>query len=82
MAAWAVAIPGVLLFSRRKAYRAGLRVESKRAAAIALKQQDPEMYAAILAHAEGSDVEEAANRDPDAYVALFLSYADEIGEES
>lgn len=58
---------------RAKGYRAAVRVEKYRAAAVQLRENEPELYAQALAQANGSDAEAAAKRDPDAYVALFLA---------
>jgi hypothetical protein len=67
---------------KRKAagYKAAVRVETNRAAAVELRETDPALYAQVLAQADGSEAEEAARRDPDAYVALFLAaWKDEGG---
>jgi hypothetical protein len=64
-------------FGRRlRGYKAAARVESWRTRAEALRATDPDTYEQILAQA-GDDPEAAAaaRRDPDAYVALFLSFA-------
>jgi hypothetical protein len=45
-------------------------------AAESLRTTPPDLYAQILMTAEG-EAAEAARKDPDAFVALFLSYADE-----
>lgn len=64
---------------RRRGYRAAFRVERYRAAAELLRVQDPETYRQIAAQADGSDAEGAARSDPDAYVALFLAEAADMG---
>jgi hypothetical protein len=66
------------LRSRAHGYKAAFRVERYRAAAESLRQTDPDMYASILARAEG-EAAESARKDPDAYVAIFLSIAEEEG---
>ena len=66
---------------RRSSWSAGIRVESWRKQAVALRQRDPDTYWQILAQSRAADDEEvadAARRDPDAYVALFLAAADEV----
>jgi hypothetical protein len=62
-----------------RSYRAAFRVEQNRAAAQELRRDDPDVYSQILAQATGTDAEEAARRDPDAYVALFLAEARDAG---
>jgi hypothetical protein len=52
--------------------RAAFKVETYRAAAEQLRQDDPEMYLRILAGAEGEAASVAASY-PDAFVALFLA---------
>jgi len=66
-------------FFRRRAagYRAAIRVERYRAHAVQLREDDPESYAQMLAQADGSEAEESARRDPDAYVALILAGLDD-----
>jgi hypothetical protein len=66
-------------FFRRKAeaYRAAVHVEKYRAAAVAMRESDPTLYAEVLSQADGSEAEGAAHRDPDAYVALFLATYEE-----
>jgi hypothetical protein len=69
-------------FFRKKAagYKAGVRVERYRSAAVELRERDPTTYAQVLARADGSEAEGAARRDPDAYIALFLAaWDDEAG---
>jgi len=67
-------------FGRKKrGYRAAFKVERHRAAAEQLRTEDPEVYRQILSQADGSTAEEAAGRDPDAFVALFLAEAEEAG---
>jgi hypothetical protein len=64
----------VLALRRRRA--PAMRVERWRAAAADLRVNDPEMYQDILAQANSDpEAAAAAARDPDAYVAIFLSYA-------
>jgi hypothetical protein len=76
-AGWAAGI-AVLLLIRGRGYRAASRVGRYRATAQALREQDPETYHQILdTAADGSEAEAAARRDPDAYVALFLSHAED-----
>jgi hypothetical protein len=60
-------------FGRRvRGYKAAARVESWRTRAEALRAT----YEQILAQADDdSQAAAAAQREPDAYVALFLSYA-------
>lgn len=66
--------------SRKKAgYAAAVRVERYRGAAEALRRDDPATYARVLQQADGSEAEDAAARDPDAYVALFLAAASDAG---
>jgi hypothetical protein len=51
-------------------------VEHYRTAAQGLRERDPDLYRQILESAgDDSEAEAAAQRDPDAYVALFLSHA-------
>jgi len=40
------------------------------------------MYRRILSQSDGSGAKAAARRDPDAYVALFLAAADDMGAAS
>ena len=63
---------------RRKGYRAAIHVERYRSRAEQLRQDNPELFEQILAQADGSDAEDAARRDPVAYVALFLKAADDV----
>jgi hypothetical protein len=68
------------LFSERKrSYRAAAQVERYRAAAQELRGNDPDHYSQIVHQAQGSEAVAAAREDPDAYVALFLSAAEEAG---
>jgi hypothetical protein len=68
----------VLLLLRR--WRPAIRVERWRAEAVNLRVHDPETYEQILAQAESDPQAAAATaRDPDAYVAIFLSFAHEQG---
>ena len=68
------------LFRRRKeSYRAAARVEEHREAAQALRTDHPEMYSNIVEQAKGTAAEAAAQRDPDAFVALFLAQAQDAG---
>jgi hypothetical protein len=69
----------VLLLLRR--WRPAIRVEQWRAEAVNLRLNDPENYEWILAQAKSDPqaAAAAAARDPDAYVAIFLSHAHEIG---
>jgi hypothetical protein len=67
------------LSRRKRGYRAAFRVEKYRAAAEQLRTENPELYQQILSQADGSDAEEAARREPDAYVALFLAEAEDEG---
>lgn len=69
------AVVGSWLFYRRHAYRAAFRVELHRHAAEQVRTERPDLYAQILAQADGSEAEAAARRNPDAYVALFLAEA-------
>lgn len=62
--------------SKIRGYAAAFRVERYRGAAESLRQNDPESYKKILDMADG-EAAEAARTDPDAFVALFMSYADE-----
>lgn len=66
-------------FGRRlRGYKAAARVESWRTRAEVLRATEPDTYQQILAQAAGDgEASAAAQRDPDAYVALFLSYAAE-----
>jgi DnaJ domain len=66
----------VLLFLRR--WRPAIRVEKWRAAAANLRETNPSLYQAILNQAEG-DAVAGAERDPDAFVAIFLSFMAESG---
>lgn len=58
---------------RAKGYKTAVRVEKYRAAAVQLRENEPELYAQALAQANGSEAEAAAKRDPDAYVALVMA---------
>jgi hypothetical protein len=64
--------------SEWRSYAAAARVERHRAAAESLRLTDPEIYQQILNTAEG-EAAASARHDPDAYVALFLSYAEDEG---
>ena len=77
-AGWAAGI-ALFLFSRRRGYRAAINVERYRFAARQLRMSDPLMFERILVQAEGSHAEDAARRDPEAYVSLFLAEADKAG---
>ena len=67
-------------FSRRKAgYKAAVQVEHFRAASEDLRDNDPDLFRQILQQAAGSEADAAAERDPVAYVALFLSAAEDSG---
>ncbi len=82
-AGWAAALLGWLLWRwRGRAYRAGFQVAQYRAAAEELRVTDPETYSQILSHAEEGEPEEVARRDPDAFVALFLASAADLGYET
>jgi hypothetical protein len=78
-AAWAMAFTGMFLWRRRRGYRAAFRVERYRAAAEHMRVHQLEMDREILSHAAGSEAESAALRNPDAYVALFLAEAEDMG---
>jgi hypothetical protein len=52
------------MFKRWKAYGTAFRVERYRSRAERLRQDDPELFAKIVAQAAGSDAEEAARRNP------------------
>ncbi len=66
------------MFQRKlRGYRAAFRVEEHRAAAEQLRREDPETYQRILEMAEG-EAAEAATRDPDAFVALFMAAAGDV----
>ena len=67
------------MFRRRlRGYRAAFRVEQNRAAAEQLRRAEPETYQRILAMAEG-EAAAAAEKDPDAFVALFMAEAEDAG---
>jgi len=66
-------------FRRLRGYKAAVTVERFRAEAARLRIEEPDLYAQILSGAEGSDTQEAAAQDPDAYVALFLAELQERG---
>jgi hypothetical protein len=68
----------IFVFGRRNAYRAAIRVERYRRAASQLRANDPDGYWHIIAQADGSEAEQAAHRDPDAYVALFMAAASDL----
>jgi hypothetical protein len=67
---------------RARGYRAAFRVEGHRDAAERLRLEDPDTFAQIVAQADGSDAEAAAQRDPVAYVALFMAAAEDVGLET
>jgi hypothetical protein len=69
-------------FFRKKAesYMAAISVEDNRARAVELREHEPETYAYIPAEADGSEPEDAARRDPEAYVALFVAALDDEPE--
>lgn len=75
---WGLGV-AVFLLGRRRSYAAGFRVERNRAEAVALRENDPDTYWQIAAQADGGEAEAAARRDPDAYVAIFLSHVTEAG---
>jgi hypothetical protein len=65
------------LFKRKTAgYRAAWRVKTHRNQAEALRRDDPDLYQQILAEAEGEALI-GAEEDPDAWVAIWLSFAAE-----
>lgn len=66
-------------FRRLRGYKAAAQVARWRSAAEQLRVEDPDTYAQILSQAEGGEAAEAAARDPDAYVALFLAAARDAG---
>jgi hypothetical protein len=68
-----------LFRQRAKSYRAAFRVEQNRAAAEALRNENPDLYRQMLEQASGSDVEEAARQDPDAFVALLIAEMRDAG---
>jgi hypothetical protein len=69
------------LRSKVRGYKAAIRVEQNRAAAVLLRQTDPASYETILAMVDG-EARDAARKDPDAYVALFLFFGDEAAKDS
>ena len=70
----------VRVFKMRRGYAAAWRVERWRSAAEVLRVTDPDAYEQILAQAKTDPAATvAASHDPDAYVAIFLSYANEEG---
>jgi hypothetical protein len=80
---WAAAIAGwvaLRFVSRRRGYRAAFRVERYRAMAEQLRAEDRETYSQILAQATNTEAQAAAQRDPDAFVALFLAEAASSGK--
>jgi hypothetical protein len=70
---------GSWLAGRKRGYSAAWRVEEYRAGAEQLRADDPETYWGIVSQADGSPAEEAAGREPDAYVALVLAEAEKRG---
>jgi hypothetical protein len=67
-------------FRKRAAgYRAAINVEKHRGDAQALRRDDPALYEEILHQADGSEAEAAAQQDPDAFVALWLTEAERAG---
>jgi hypothetical protein len=68
------------VFYRRRSSATGFRIEQWRAEAVQLRLSDPDKYQQVLAQAvEDPAVRAAAQRDPDAWVALVLSHATEAG---
>jgi hypothetical protein len=65
------------VFKRLRGYRAAVKVETHRSAAVSLRQDNPALYEHILRTAEGDAVRAAAS-DPDAYVALWLAEAAKV----
>jgi hypothetical protein len=59
------------LAGRKRGYQAAWKVENWRPEAERLRQEDPELYERILGEASG-EAAAAAQRDPDAFVALWL----------
>jgi hypothetical protein len=76
--AWAAALLSVYVVSRWRGYRAAFRVETHRAAAEQPRRESSQTYQQILTMAEG-EAAEAAAKDPDAFVALFLAAAADEG---
>ena len=70
------------LRNRVRGYHAGIRVERYRTAAVELRAEDPDTFWRVVARANGSDAEAAAQRDPIAYVALFMAAADDADLET
>jgi hypothetical protein len=77
-----MAYAAMLLWRRRRRYRAAFRVERYRAAAEHMRVHDPETYRRLLSHANGAEVADAVRRDPDAYVALLLAETGNMGCEA
>lgn len=66
-------------FRRLKGYKAAANVARFRPEAERLRAEEPDLYEQILAQSKGGPSESAAQRDPDAYVALFLAEARKSG---
>jgi hypothetical protein len=66
------------MFQKLRSYRAGFRAEKWRAAAEQLREDDPQLYQRILSEAT-PEVEDAVRKDPDAFVALWLASAKDVG---
>lgn len=58
---------------RLKGYKAAANVARFRPEAERMRKEDPDTYEQILAQSRGGPSESAAQRDPDAYVALFIA---------
>lgn len=65
---------------RKRGYQAAWKVEKWRPQAEQLRREDPELYERILGEASG-DAAAAAQRDPEAFVALWLEAASSVTEE-
>jgi hypothetical protein len=68
----------IYLWGRRRSYEGAIRVERYRKRAEALRHRDPELHAQIVAQAD-EELRPVVDRDPDAYVALFLAASDDHG---
>lgn len=75
------------LSPKQRAFLVEFRVGAWRASAEQLRKHDGEFYGLLLSQADGTDEEEAAQDDPDGYVALALSkqadrYAQQLAAEA
>jgi hypothetical protein len=66
------------MFPSWTGFREEYRIEKWREAAVILRRENPKRYERIVAGAP-PEIAEAVEKDPDAFVALFLASANDAG---